>query len=88
MKTKMFLATVAVAFSFTLTSCGNKHANSEVTEATETVEVEAVETIAPCCKGDSAVCDSMKACCKDKAECKDKAACDKKEDCKNACDKK
>lgn len=74
MKTKLFLAAVAVAFSFAVISCGNKPANTEV--AAESVEVETVEA-APCCKADSAACDSTKACCKEKAEC-EKKACDKK----------
>ncbi|WP_455584962.1 hypothetical protein [Bacteroides sp.] len=80
MKTKLFLAAVAVAFSFALSSCGNKPASTEV--SSETVEVETVETAAPCCKADSAACDSTKACCKDKA------CCEKKADCKKECDKK
>ena len=37
---------------------------------------ETVEAAAPCCKSDSAACDSTKACCKDKADCEKK--CDKK----------
>ena len=89
MKTKLFLAALAVSFSFALTSCGNKPANSEVTS--ETVEVETVEAAAtaPCCKADSAACDSTKACCKDKeACCKDKADSEKKADCEKKCDKK
>ena len=50
MKTKLFLAAVAVAFSFAVTSCGNKPASSEV--SAESVEVETVEAAAPCCKSD------------------------------------
>lgn len=92
MRTKLFLAAVAVAFSFSLVSCGNKPASSEV--SSETVEVETVEAAAPCCKADSAACDkaaacdSTKACCKDKAACKEKAACEKKADCKKECEKR
>ncbi|OKZ05753.1 MAG: hypothetical protein BHV71_07030 [Bacteroides sp. 41_26] len=40
-------------------------------------EVETVEAAAPCCKSDSAACDSTKACCKEEAGC-EKKACDKK----------
>ena len=74
MKTKLFLAAVAVAFSFAVTSCGNKPASTEV--SAESVEVETVEAAAPCCKSDSAACDSTKACCKEEAGC-EKKACDK-----------
>ena len=82
------LAAVAVAFSFAVTSCGNKKAaDSNVTE------------VDSCCAAKTEqVCDSAKACCEgadsaacDSAKCEkacDKAACDKKEDCKKACDKK
>lgn len=72
MKSKVLLAALAVAFSFAVTSCGNKKAAADSCCAAQTEQV-----------GDSA-----KACCKaacDKKEC-DKA-CDKKE-CGKACDKK
>ena len=97
MKTKVLLAAVAVAFSFAVTSCGNKKAaDSNVTEvdsccAAKTEQV--CDSAKACCEGaDSAACGSAKcekAC--DSAKCEkacDKAACDKKEDCKKACDKK
>lgn len=81
MKTKLFLAAVAVAFSFAVTSCGNKQAANTEAEGTE-VEVTAVEgvqacdSVKACCKDEAAACDSTKACCKEKKEC-DKA-CEKK----------
>ena len=45
MKTKLFLAAVAVAFSFAVTSCGNKKAANTEVEATE---VEVVEEVQAC----------------------------------------
>lgn len=92
MKTKFFLAAVAVAFSFAMTSCGgNKTTNSESATDSTSVAVETVEAAA-CCKGDSTVCDescNKAACDSTKACCKDKAACDKKAECpQKACDKK
>ena len=74
MKTKLFLAAVAVAFSFAVTSCGNKKAANTEVEVVE--EAQACDSVQACCKADSAACDSTKACCKEKKEC-DKA-CDKK----------
>ena len=63
MKTKVLLAAVAVAFSFAVTSCGNKKAaDSNVTEADS------------CCAAQTEqVCDSAKACCQ-----ADSAACDRR----------
>ena len=54
MKTKVLLAAVAVAFSFAVTSCGNKKAaDSNATEADS------------CCAAKTEqVCDSAKACCR------------------------
>ncbi|WP_291528757.1 hypothetical protein [Bacteroides sp. UBA939] len=73
MKTKLFLAAVAVAFSFAVTSCGNKKAaDAEVAaEATAVEQVQACDSAAAaCCKADStACCDSTKVCCKEKKEC-------------------
>ena len=69
MKTKLFLAAVAVAFSFAVTSCGNKKAANTEVEATEVEvveEVQACDSTKACCKADSAACDSTKACCKRK----------------------
>lgn len=87
MKSKVLLAAVAVAFSFAVTSCGNKKA----------ADSNATEVNSCCAAKTEQVCNSDKACCKggdsaacDSAECAkacDKAACDK-EDCKKACDKK
>ena len=102
MKTKFFLAAAMVAFSFAMISCGgNKTANSEAATDSTSVAVEAVESAATCCKGDSAVCDSCcaaqteqvcdsaKACCKDKAACDQKTECPQNANCeKKACDKK
>lgn len=82
MKTKLFLAAMAVTFSLAMISCGgNKAAN-----ATDGVDSTAVEAACPaeaatCCKADSAACDSAKTCTKEQKEscCKEKkAACDKK----------
>jgi hypothetical protein len=85
MKTKVLLAAVAVAFSFTVTSCGNKKAADAETSAADS-----------CCAAKTEqVCDSTKTCCQaaDSAACDKKCdkACDKagdKEECKKACDKK
>lgn len=82
MKTKVLLAAVAVAFSFAVTSCGNKKADANSTTADS------------CCAAKTEqVCDSAKTCSKsagtaacDSAKCDkacDKSACEKK-----ACDKK
>ena len=81
MKTKLFLAAVAVAFSFAVTSCGNKKAAETEVVATDEVEVvegvQACDSTKACCKEETAACDSTKACCKDKQDC-EKKACDKK----------
>ncbi len=63
MKTKVLLAAVAVAFSFAVTSCGNKKAaDSNATEADS------------CCAAKTEqVCDSAKACC----QAADSVACPK-----------
>ncbi|EGF59796.1 hypothetical protein [Bacteroides fluxus] len=92
MKTKVLLAAVAVAFSFALTSCGNKKAadaNASAGDSCCAAQTEQVcDSAKACCQADgSAACDSAKcdkAC--DKTAC-DKTACDKKE-CDKACDKK
>ncbi len=81
MKTKILLAAAAVAFSFVVTSCGNKKAESN-----------ASDTDSCCAAKTEQVCDSTKACCKaegDSAKCE--KACDKpcdKKECDKACDKK
>ena len=76
MKTKLFLAAVAVAFSFAVTSCGNKKAaDTAAAEATGVESVEAVQacdSAKACCKADSAACDSTKACCKENKACEKK----------------
>ena len=64
MKTKLFLAAVAVAFSFAVTSCGHKKAANTEVEATEVEvveEVQACDSTKACCKADSVACDSTKA---------------------------
>lgn len=76
MKTKLFLAAVAVAFSFAVTSCGNKKAADAEVAATE--EVAAVEceqqcdSTKACCKAEGEACDSTKVCCKEGKECEKK----------------
>lgn len=88
MKTKLFLAAMAVTFSFAVFSCsGNKTANAasegdEATTTIETVESVAVEATDSCCQ----VKDSTACCQKDSTAC-----CEKKADCaekKECCDKK
>ena len=80
MKTKLFLAAVAVTFSFAMMSCaGNKTNNaaaSEGEEATvETVEAVAVEATVSCCQD----IDSCASACYKKADCAEKKeCCDKK----------
>ncbi|WP_418697691.1 hypothetical protein [Bacteroides sp.] len=64
MKTKVLLAAVAVAFSFAVTSCGNKKA----------ADASAADADS-CCAAKTEQCDSVKACCQADAECT-KAACD------------
>ena len=67
MKTKVLFAAVAVAFSFAVTSCGNKKA----------ADANAAGADSCCAAQTEQVCDSAKkACCKaDSATCP-KAACD------------
>ena len=79
MKTKLFLAAVAVTFSFAVISCsGNKTTNaaSEGEETTvETVEAVAVEATDSCCQAK----DSCATACDKKADCAEKKeCCDKK----------
>ena len=87
MKTKLFLAAVAVAFSFAVTSCGNKKAadanaaGADSCCATQTEQV--CDSAKACCQADSAVC--PKAGCA-KADCP-KAACDSAK-CDKPCEKK
>lgn len=86
MKTKVLLAAVAVAFSFAVTSCGNKKAadaNATSADSCCAAKTEQCDSTKACCKGaDGAACDSTTQ-CGDKAACGDKKACEKK-----ACDKK
>lgn len=100
MKTKLFLAAVAVTFSFAVMSCsGNKATNAaEVGEATPVETVEGAVEAAECCQGTDSCATACKADC-DKANCDktncancgcascDKANCDKA-DCDKPCDKK
>ena len=86
MKTKVLLAAVAVAFSFAVSSCGNKKAadaNAASADSCCAAKTEQCDSTKACCKGaDAAACDSTAKCCGDKADC-EKKACEKK-----ACDKK
>lgn len=77
MKTKVLLAAVAVAFSFAVTSCGNKKAAGSEEATADS-----------CCAAKTEqVCDSAKTCCKaDSAACA-KAACDSAK-CDKLCPKK
>lgn len=77
MKTKVLLATVAVAFSIALTSCGNKKAANADATASDS-----------CCAAKSElVCDSVKACCAaDSAACAN-AECANADCAKAGCDK-
>ncbi len=76
MKTKVFLAAMAVAFSFAVVSCGGKKAaDTETADATEQCD-----STKACCQKDTAACckQDSTACCKEKGECDKKEACDKK----------
>lgn len=83
MKTKILLAAVAVAFSFAVTSCGNKKAADA--SAADACCAEQCDSTKACCKGGEGACQGEcgKEC--DKKEC-DKAGCDEKA-CDKACDK-
>ena len=77
MKTKLFLAAVAVTFSFAMMSCAGNKTTNAASEGEETT----VETVEAVVESDS--------CCQAKASCA--TACDKKADCaekKECCDKK
>ena len=82
MKTKVLLAAVAVAFSFAVTSCGNKKA----------ADANATRADSCCAAQTEQVCDSAKACCQadsavcPKADCPE-AACDSAK-CDKPCEKK
>ncbi|MDR0962107.1 MAG: hypothetical protein LBM62_06080 [Mediterranea sp.] len=64
MKTKVFLATLAVAFSLSITSCGGKKAGDNTVADTKAATEE-------CCaaEGEKACCDAdtTKACCQEEA---------------------
>ena len=83
MKTKLFLAAVAVTFSFAMMSCtGNKTTNAAAEgEATtvETVEAAAVVEADSCCQAK----DSCAAACDKKVDCGKKADCAEKKECCN-----
>ena len=83
MKTKLFLAAVAVTFSFAMMSCaGNKTTNAaaEGEEATVgTVEAAVVEADSSCCQAK----DSCAAACDKKVDCEKKADCAEKKECCN-----
>lgn len=71
MKTKLFLAAVAVSFSFAMISCtGNKTANAgDAADSTAVTTVEAAAGDACCKKDTTVVCDSTKACCNKEKAC-------------------
>ena len=76
MKTKLFLAAVAVAFSFAVISWSGNKANNTAAEGEEatvdTVEAVAVTESDSCCQ----VKDSCAAaCCDKKADCAEKKEC-------------
>ena len=87
MKTIVLFAAVAVAFSFAVTSCGNKKAadaNAAGADSCCTAQTEQVcDSAKACCQADSAVC--PKAGCP-QANCP-KAACDSAK-CDKPCEKK
>ena len=82
MKTKVLFAAVAVAFSFAVTSCGNKKAadaNATRADSCCAAQTEQVcNSAKACCQADSAVCP--------KADCPE-AACDSAK-CDKPCEKK
>ena len=80
MKTKLFLAAVAVTFSFAMMSCAGNTTNYAATEGADTT-VATVEA--------AAVVEEADSCCQAKDSCA--TACDKKADCaekKECCNKK
>ncbi len=79
MKTKLFLAAVAVAFSFAVISCSGNKANNTAAEGEEAT-VETVETVAvtesdSCCQAKDSC---AAACCEKKADCEKKECCKEK----------
>ena len=73
MKTKLFLAAVAVTFSFAMMSCAGNKTTNAASEGEETVEA-VVETDS-CCQAK----DSCATACDKKADCAEKKeCCDKK----------
>ena len=87
MKTKVLFAAVAVAFSFAVTSCGNKKAADAYATGADSCCAAQTEQVCDsakaCCQADSAVC--PKAGCA-KADCPE-AACDSAK-CDKPCEKK
>ena len=76
MKTKVLFAAVAVAFSFAVTSCGNKKA----------ADANAAGADSCCAAQTEQVCDSAKACCQAESAVSPQAGCAKAECPKDACD--
>ncbi len=77
MRTKLFLAVVAVAFSFAVMSCSGNKTNNATPEGEATPVVESVEAVAgtdSCCQAK----DSCATACDKKADCPDKKDCCKK----------
>ena len=70
MKTKLFLAAIAVTFSFAMMSCaGNKTNNAATVETVEAAAV--VEEADSCCQAK----DSCATACDKKADCAEKKEC-------------
>lgn len=90
MKTRVFLA-VALVFSLTVMSCGNKKAAEANSETTEQIcDPACTKAAEKCCAGDSACCANDSICKKDcdkacAGDCEE-ASCPKKA-CDKACEK-
>lgn len=85
MKTRVLLAAVAVAFSFAVTSCGNKKAADANEAAGGSCCATKSEQSCGSAKSDCQAGESVA--CGDSAKC-EKGACDKAKCDKKACDKK
>ena len=91
MKTKLFLAAVAVTFSFAMMSCAGNKTNNAATEGEETTveTVEAASAENSTDQAETSVVEEADSCCQAKDSCA--TACDKKADCaekKECCNKK
>ena len=86
MKTKLFLAAVAVTFSFAMMSCAGNKTTNAASEGEETTvkTVEAVVESDSCCQAKESCCqakDSCAAACDKKVDCEKKADCAEKKEC-------